>query len=655
MRDIRATSTYQLVERWIHAAEDPALGRVSQLAQVAPSPDGRFVAAIGAALDSLASPYRSVACLVEVATGVMRELGPASADALPAWSSDSGRVLYAEGGRLVCVDAHDPVSGPASVELPGRVESVRVSPGGDRVLVVVAPEDAERAGSQGSGADGSATEPSVDWLPEVRSVTSTPRRRCMLIDLATWAVVDAPLDDLNVWEADWRDDEILVAIASQDRSESGWYRAELVSADLTGGEVASLHVPVGDQLGQLVASGGVVAIIEAICSDRLIEAGDVLLIDHRGQVRRVDTHGVDVCDLSACGGSFGYVGLRGLDTVVGLIDASDGTAQELWASEETFTGFLPRIGADATGGIYGVLESYDRYPELVTVNGDGMSSIHRLAHAGTTATRARAGRIRSIRWPAVDGLEMQGLLVLPDGDGPHPLVVNIHGGPVGAWRNRWGIANGPRYPFVGLLASLGFATLYVNPRGSCGRGRRFTSLVRGDMNGADTGDFLSAITYLVDEGIADPDRIGLTGNSYGGMMSCWLLTRGYPFAAAVPTSPVTDLVSQHYTTNIPEFDRMFLNGAGPDDEQSLYRQRSSLTYAGKVSTPTLLIAGLQDRCTPPGQAVEFYQALVENGVETELVLYPRQGHGVVGFPETIDFIARMIEWFLRYMPPDEVR
>jgi dipeptidyl aminopeptidase/acylaminoacyl peptidase len=204
---------------------------------------------------------------------------------------------------------------------------------------------------------------------------------------------------------------------------------------------------------------------------------------------------------------------------------------------------------------------------------------------------------------------------------------------------------------VHAVAARGYAVLMPNPRGSAGRGRDFAAMVVGDMGGADARDVLAGIDALVERGIADPARIGVTGGSYGGFMSCWLPTLDDRFAASVAISPVTDWYSQHFNSNIGRWDAEFL-AAEPTDAGGAYRDRSPVMFADRVRTPTLVTAGVNDRCTPPGQAVEFFRALRWHGVETELVLYPEEGHGVRKLPTAIDLGARMAGWFERFMPPN---
>ena len=248
-------------------------------------------------------------------------------------------------------------------------------------------------------------------------------------------------------------------------------------------------------------------------------------------------------------------------------------------------------------------------------------------------------------WEAPDGLAIEGILALPDGDGPFPLVVNIHGGPVWAFQDSWSM----RYAWVPLLVSRGYAVLSPNPRGSGGRGQEFAARVVGDMGGQDTFDFLAGIDALVAQGIVDPTRIGLIGGSYGGFMSSWLVTQDQRFAAAVPISPVTDWYSQSFTSNVAGWGKAFLR-ADPEDPGSAAHTRSPVLQASRVRTPCLNVAGARDRSTPPEQAREFHQALTANGVESALVIYPEEGHGIRSYSVMTDFLTRVTMWFDRHMP-----
>jgi dipeptidyl aminopeptidase/acylaminoacyl peptidase len=148
--------------------------------------------------------------------------------------------------------------------------------------------------------------------------------------------------------------------------------------------------------------------------------------------------------------------------------------------------------------------------------------------------------------------------------------------------------------------------------------------------------------------------LGVTGGSYGGFMSSWLITQDSRFAAAVPVAPVTNQVTEHLVSNIPHFVSMFLadHYTNPTGK---YFERSPIMHAHKVKTPTLNVCGALDRCTPPEEAVQFHNALLEHGVRSVLVTYPEEGHGVRKFPAIIDYAARVVAWFEEHMPAESRR
>jgi dipeptidyl aminopeptidase/acylaminoacyl peptidase len=200
-----------------------------------------------------------------------------------------------------------------------------------------------------------------------------------------------------------------------------------------------------------------------------------------------------------------------------------------------------------------------------------------------------------------------------------------------------------------MLLKHGYAIFQPNPRGSAGRGQAFARHVLGDIGGAETSDHLSGLDYLVKTGLADPKRLGVTGVSHGGFMSSWIITQDRRFKAAVPVAPVTNQVTIHLIGNIPDFVSLFLN----DKYNNLggkYFDRSPVMHAHKTETPTLNICGKFDRCTPPEEAAQFHSALLENNVESVLITYPEEGHGIRKFPTCIDYTARVLSWFEKYMP-----
>jgi dipeptidyl aminopeptidase/acylaminoacyl peptidase len=473
------------------------------------------------------------------------------------------------------------------------------------------------------------------------------RRRLMVVEMASGDVRPGCRADLNIWEAAWCEDDCIVAIASEEPGESAWYHARVVMIDTSSGTDRTIFES-DVQLGWVSSSstGDVVAVVEAVCSDRLVVAGDLVLIDPAdGSVRRPDTLGVDVAFLSwRADGVLIATGVRGLETVVLEVDVAAGIAKERWVTSEA-GGRLLLAAAPVGDDIVLALNSAARPPELVVVSGHDPRTIVSTSNDGTDVVRSSVASRTVLSWTASDGLEIQGLLTLPHGDGPFPLILNVHGGPVWAFADSWPGTS------MGFLLSRGYALLQPNPRGSWGRGREFASRVVGDMGGADAQDLLAGVDHVLEMGVADPGKIGVLGGSYGGFMAALLPCLDQRFAAAVSYSPVTDWYSERFDSNIGTWVQDFMGGS-IEQQQEQYRQRSPVFTSERNRTPTLLTAGLRDRATPIGQATEFYRALRERDVPAELVLYPQEGHGVRTIPGILDLVTRTVGWFERFMPPD---
>ncbi|MDR2988500.1 MAG: prolyl oligopeptidase family serine peptidase, partial [Nocardiopsaceae bacterium] len=495
------------------------------------------------------------------------------------------------------------------------------------------------------------------WYPHVEAGTPEDAWRSLWIyTLASGDLARVSPDGLNVWEAAWSGPGHVLAITSSQPTEDDWYSAVLSRLDIKTGEVTELlrsDVQLGLPSG--TPDGTKAAVLEAVCSDRFIVAGDLILLDLvTGRRCAVDTAGTDVTAIEWIDETrLGYVGQRHLDSVAGIADTGDAplpetiTAKELVASPRSWASWFYPAGAFTSDGrVIVIRDDYDLPPEIAIVGAGTDQVLASLAHAGTDYVRSVAGSAANVSWSAPDGIPMEGVLCTPVGTGPFPLVLHVHGGPIGAYQRSWTMHD---YA-VPLLVSRGYAVLLPNPRGSSGRGQEFAAAVVGDMGGADTHDYLSGIDAMIERGIADPARIGTMGVSYGGFMSAWLVTQDQRFKAAVAGSPVTEWYSFTFTTNIPRWGLWFLDNADPEEIGNQVHTRSPVMHASKVKTPTLLTAGAKDRCTPAGQAREFYQALIGQGVDSELVIYPGEGHGVSRFPAVTDYLARIVTWFERYMP-----
>jgi dipeptidyl aminopeptidase/acylaminoacyl peptidase len=662
-RDLRGSPLYQEVEEHFRKIYEPGFGRVTEPADPRPSPDGRWVAFTGSIWEKLEGTPKTRVCLAPLGregsaegakTGGAKEIssGPEH-DAGPRWSPDGRRLSFIsdrrEKGRMqLSVLALDGLGeAEALPEIEGTIEDHAWSPDGERILALSAGLHADSAGAEGSGALESEKD-LPDWTPKVDSWEDRQVwRRLWMIEVASGEVRALSREGLNVWEADWAGEGSVVAVASEDPGESSWYTAPLVVIDAVTGEdrvVATSDVQFGLPAG--APDGSRVAVIEAPCSDRALVSGSVLIANADGtSSRRVALDAADITWVGWQGdGRLAFTALRRGDTVLGHIDPTTGDVDEVWSTTEGVGAWAPYAAPFGDDGFAFVRQGFDRPPEVAVVEHGADRTLASFRHGGHDHSRSLVGRAERVTWSAPDGLEIDGFLLAPAANGPHPLILHVHGGPVWSYQESF-----PR-PSLSWLVSRGYAVLMANPRGSTGRGRAFLEAVIGDMGGADAGDDLAGVDAMVERGDANPERIGVTGGSYGGFMSCWLPVLDRRFKAAVAISPVTDYYSQHWNSNIGSWDAWFLGGK-PEDGAPQYRERSPVFFADRVTTPTLLTAGTEDRCTPPGQAMEFYRALREREVPVEVAVYPGEGHGVRKYPAYLDLVTRMTAWFERFMPP----
>jgi dipeptidyl aminopeptidase/acylaminoacyl peptidase len=299
-----------------------------------------------------------------------------------------------------------------------------------------------------------------------------------------------------------------------------------------------------------------------------------------------------------------------------------------------------------------VLESWTKAPEIAIVSNNEKSVQSRtllsFSHSGDESLHKNLGPMKSITWEAADGLEIQGFLHLPKNPiGKVPLIVSVHGGPVFANLN-----TSARLGMTTFLNLRGYAVLRPNPRGSTGRGQAFAEAVLGDMGGADAQDILSGIAAVCDTyaKVIDADKIGVLGGSYGGFMASLLPTLSPIFKASVSMAAVTDWHSFHTTSNIPSFDKLFLDDDPFSQKGGRYLERSPVMNAGRYQTPVLQTAGMEDSAVPQSQAVQYHKACLEKGVESAIVLYPGEGHGVRAFPALIDLFVRSAAWLDKFVP-----
>mgnify|MGYP000871621794 CR=1 FL=1 len=243
----------------------------------------------------------------------------------------------------------------------------------------------------------------------------------------------------------------------------------------------------------------------------------------------------------------------------------------------------------------------------------------------------------------------EGLLTYPANYEPgkrYPLLTYLHGGPVSAFTQQYVPAN-VFYPIAAFSAE-GYAVFRPNIRGSDGRGGDFRKANIRDWGGMDYQDMMTGIDHIVGLGVADPERLGIMGWSYGGYMTSWSISQSNRFkAASVGAGPV-DLVGMTACDLFELFPQYF--GGWYWDEHDLYVQHSPIHHVQNVQTPTLIQHGTDDFRVPVAQGLTLYNALKTRGVPVEMVLYPRSGHVVVEPRLVYDVLSRNLAWFEENIP-----
>jgi dipeptidyl aminopeptidase/acylaminoacyl peptidase len=255
-----------------------------------------------------------------------------------------------------------------------------------------------------------------------------------------------------------------------------------------------------------------------------------------------------------------------------------------------------------------------------------------------------------VKWKGADGKEIEGLLTYPLNYKPGtkvPFILNIHGGPAGVFTQTCVAGNGGTYP-IAAFAEAGYAVLRPNPRGSSGYGAEFRMANRADWGGKDFLDIMAGVDHVIKIGVADENKMGVMGWSYGGFMSSWIVGHTDRFKAASIGAPVVDLSHQNLTDDIEGFLPSYFQ-KNPWDDWSKYDAHSPLRFVQNVKTPVMLQHCEGDQRVPISNATMFYNALRRRNVPVRMLAMPRQGHGPVEPTMVLKTMQTNVEWFDKYI------
>ncbi|MBL8119698.1 MAG: S9 family peptidase [Anaerolineae bacterium] len=254
--------------------------------------------------------------------------------------------------------------------------------------------------------------------------------------------------------------------------------------------------------------------------------------------------------------------------------------------------------------------------------------------------------VEHLLFPGSDGVQVEGWLNTPaQGHAPYPTVLYIHGGPHGAF--------GHIFHFdTLLLCASGYAVLRVNHRASTGYGDEFSTAIKGDWGNLDYKDLMAGVDYAISKGWVDADRMGVSGLSGGGNLSCWIIGQTDRFKAAIPQNPVTNWVSFYGVSDIGVWFSVEQLGGHPHEVPEVYARCSPITFAHRCKTPTLLIQGEHDWRCPPEQSEQFYTVLKANGCPVEMLRLPAAAHAATlngSIPIRRVHNEVLLEWMNRYL------
>jgi len=621
---------------------DPALAEIAgthRFLQTAISPNGAHVAYV----EAMAAPAQSTiyfAPRVRVTAGD----GKVTCDEQAlAWSDDGKQLAFLsdcakkEQLQLYVAPAE---GGPARqlTHLKGLLAEPKWSPDGKHIAILFTENLPHAAGP-------------LDPVPPDSGVLQSQifEQRLTLIDTTTGAARPLTPKDMYIYEYDWAPGGAsFAATAAPGDGDANWWTAQLYTVSAASGEMKSIYKPPVEQ--QIAAprfspDGRSVVFIGGLMSDEGSTGGDVFQVPASGGAAKNLTPG-----MSASASNITWPkNSRWLfftehhdgGSAISQLDPATGQTERLWQGDESINPPFDDSGISMTAdGKSSALirHSWQQPPEVWSGRIGDWKPV-------TQENRSRKplwGEAKSLHW-SNDGFNIQGWLIYPanfDASKKYPMVVAVHGGPASSVKPSW-----PRPGYnPALLSQQGYFVLMPNPRGSYGQGEKFAAANVRDFGGGDLRDILAGVDEAVRSAPVDPQRIGITGWSYGGFMTMFAVTQTNRFKAAVAGAGISNWKS-YYGENAIDTWMIPYFGASVYDDPPVYAKMSAIDFIKQVKTPTLVVVGDRDGECPAPQSYEFWHALKAVGVKTEMVVYPNEGHSFHKPEHQKDVLLRMIAWF----------
>lgn len=464
--------------------------------------------------------------------------------------------------------------------------------------------------------------------------------------------------DLNVYEYDWAPDgQRYLAVAAPGPADNNWWTAKLYMGSAESGTMKVAYTPPVDRqiaVPRWSPDGKQFAFIGGLMSDEGFDGGDLFLMaanasdpkdlmpGRKTSVTSLQWQQPDRLLITEDVNGSG---------AISTVTISSGEVETLWRGNETLhlAGNFPDFSLAADGKTSASVRStWSLAPEVWSGQfGDWTP----LTHANA-AQKPQWGKAEKVEWTR-EGVHAEGWLLYPDHFDPakrYPMVVSIHGGPASMRGASW-----PSVHFdMSVMASLGYFVFFPNPRGSYGEGEAFTKANVQDFGHGDLQDVLAGVDTVLQKAPVDPDRLGVTGWSYGGYMTMWTVTQTQRFRAAVAGAGIADWKS-YYGQNLIDQWMIPYFGASVYDNPEVYAKSSPIEYIKQVKTPTLIVVGERDAECPAPQSYEFWHALKTLNVPTQMVVYPNEGHAFRSIEHRKDVLHRTLQWFDQYLAQGAAR